>query len=121
VRQVDIAIMFVSLWLLASMLIDAVTPKELSVYVIGAEIAPATAISAALYWRRVPTLDFAVVFATVWMLSEMVLEMVTPAPLSPLMSIVGVAPLLIVGIAINVQSRRRSKPIRTPDSRSATP
>jgi hypothetical protein len=115
--------MFVSLWLLASMLIDALTPKELSVYTVGVAIAPATAISAALYWLRVPKLDFAVVFATIWMASEMVLEMVTPAPLSPLMSIVAVAPLLIVGIVINVQGWRRSKPkpMPMPGSRSATP
>ncbi|WP_407154143.1 hypothetical protein [Bradyrhizobium sp. STM 3557] len=120
-RHVDVAIMFVSLWLLASMLIDALTPKELNVYMVGAAIAPATAISAALYWLRVPTLDFAVVFATVWMVSAMVLEIVTPAPLSPMMSIVAVVPLLIVGIVVNVQGWRRSKPMPMPDQRSVTP
>jgi len=120
VRHVDVAIMFVSLWLLASMLLDALTPKELNVYMIGIAIAPATAVSAALYWLRVPALDFAVVFATVWMASEMVLEMITPARLSPMMSMGAVAPLLIVGIVINIQGRRRAKPIPMPDSRSAT-
>jgi hypothetical protein len=119
VRHVDAAIMFVSLWLLGSMLIDAVTPKEFSVYLIGAAIAPATAISAALYWVRVPKLDFAVAFATVWMVSGMVLEMVTPAPLSPLALIVAAAPLVIVGIVINILGRRRSKPLPMPDQRSA--
>ena len=119
-RHVDAAIMFVSLWLLASMVIDAVTPKEFSVYMIGAAIAPATVISGVLYWLRVPTLDFAVVFATVWMISEMALEMLTPAPLSPLMAVVAVAPLLIVGAVVNVQYWRRSKPkpLPLPDSRS---
>ena len=121
-RQVDAAIMFVSLWLLASMVIDAVTPTELSVYLIGAAIAPATVISGALYWLRVPTLDFAAVFATVWMATEMVLEMLTPAPLSPLMALVAVAPMLIVGAVINVQYWRGTKPkaMPLPDSRSAT-
>ncbi len=118
-RHVDAAIMFVSLWLLASMVIDAVTPNELSVYLIGAAIAPATVISGVLYWLRVPTLDFAVVFATAWMSSEMVLEMLTPAPLSPLMAIVAVAPMLIVGIVINIQHWRSPKPMPLPDSRSA--
>jgi hypothetical protein len=113
--------MFVSLWLLASMVIDAVTPTELSVYLIGAAIAPATAVSAALYWLRVPTLDFSVAFATVWMASEMVLEMVTPKPLSPLMAVAAVLPMLVVGIVINVKSWRRSKPLPIRDSRSATP
>ena len=36
VRRIDIAAMFVSLWLLASMVIDVLTPKELTVYMIGA-------------------------------------------------------------------------------------
>jgi hypothetical protein len=122
VRQVDAAIMFVSLWLLASMVIDAVTPTELSVYLIGAAIAPATVISGVLYWLRVPTLDFAAVFATAWMATEMVLEMLTPAPLSPLMALVAVAPMLIVGAVINVQYWRGTKPkqMPIPDSRSAT-
>jgi hypothetical protein len=122
VRQVDAAIMFVSLWLLASMVIDAVTPTELSVYLIGAAIAPATVISGVLYWLRVPTLDFAAVFATVWMATEMVLEMLTPAPLSPLMALVAVAPMLIVGAVINFQYWRgtKPKPMPIPDSRSAT-
>jgi hypothetical protein len=120
VRHVDAAIMFVSLWLLASMVIDAATPKEFSVYMIGAALAPATVISGVLYWLRVPTVDFAVVFATAWMISEMALEMLTPAPLSPLMAVVAVAPLLIVGTVVNVQHWRRSrpKPLPLPDSRS---
>src|SRR5262249_40991415 len=40
VRHFDVAAMFASLWLLTSMVIDAVTPRELSVYMIGAAIAP---------------------------------------------------------------------------------
>ena len=39
-RHLDVAVMFASLWLLASMLIDVLTPKELTVYMIGAAIAP---------------------------------------------------------------------------------
>ena len=63
-RHLDIVAMFASLWLLASMVLDATTPDELTVYMIGAAIAPVTVVSAVLYWLRVPTLDFAVVFAT---------------------------------------------------------
>lgn len=100
---------FGSLWLLASMVIDAVTPKELSVYMIGATLAPATAVLAVLYWRKVPGLDFAVIFATLWMVSGMVLEIVTPKPLSPWVAGVAVAPLLIVGIVVNLQLLRRSR------------
>ena len=101
-RRFDTAAMFGSLWLLTSMLIDAVTPKELTVYMIGAAIAPATAVSAILYWLRVPTIDFAVIFATLWMVSVMVLEFITPEPLSPLMPAIALAPMVIVGMAINL-------------------
>ena len=45
-RHLDVAVMFASLWLLASMVIDAVTPQELTVYMIGATIAPAIVASA---------------------------------------------------------------------------
>ena len=100
-RRFDTAAMFGSLWLFASMLIDAVTPKELSVYMIGAAIAPATAVSAVLYWLRVPTIDFAVMFATLWMISVMAIELITPEPLSPVVPAVALAPMVIVGMVIN--------------------
>lgn len=108
-RRFDVAAMFGGLWLLASMVIDAATPKELSVYMIGAAIAPATAISATLYWLRVPRTDFAVIFATLWMISVMVLELITPKPLSPLMVLIAFVPLVIVGIVLNFQYWRRSR------------
>ncbi|WP_349542970.1 hypothetical protein [Bradyrhizobium sp. ARR65] len=101
------------------MVIDAATPPELNVYMIGAAIAPATAVSALLYWLRVPRIDFAVVFATLWMVSEMVLELISPKPLSPLMAIIAVAPMVIVGSVINFQCwRRRSRlrPLTSPPS-----
>jgi hypothetical protein len=109
VRHLDVVAMFGSLWLLASMVIDVATPKELTVYMAGAAIAPATAISALLYWLRVPRLDFAVSFATLWLVSVMLLELITPKPLSPLMPIIAFVPLVIVGIVINVQRWRRSR------------
>jgi hypothetical protein len=110
-RRFDIAAMFGSLWLLASMLIDVLTPKELTVYMIGAAIAPATAISAILYWLRVPAIDFAVLFATLWMISAMAIELITPTPLSSLLTVVALAPMVIVGIAINILYWLRPAPL----------
>ena len=119
-KLIDITAMFMGLWLLTSMVIDVLTPKELTVYMIGAAIAPATAVSAILYWLRVPTIDFAVVFATLWMVSVMVLELITPKPLSPLMAVVAVVPMLVVGAVINFQCwRRRVKGIEVPKSEKA--
>ncbi len=117
-RHVDAVVMFVSLWLLASMLLDALTPPELNVYMIGPALAPAIFVTAVLYWLRIPALDFAVVFATVWMASEMVLEMITPKPLSPFFALIAVAPLLVVGSVFNFQcwyrSKRRTRPVLSP-------
>lgn len=113
-RHLDVVAMFGCLWLLASMVLDAVTPNELSVYVIAAALAPATAVTAAVYWLRMPSIDFAVVFATCWMISEMILEMVSPKPLSPMMAVLAVAPMVIVGIVVNVQYWRR--PVADPSA-----
>jgi len=110
-RRFDVVAMFVSLWLLASMVLDVATPKELTVYMIGAAIAPAATISALLYWLRVPRFDFVVSFATLWMVSGMLIEVITPRPLSPLIAIVAVAPMVIVGAVFKVQRGWRRKPI----------
>jgi len=107
VRHLDVIAMFGSLWLLASMVIDVATPNELTVYMIAAAIAPATAISALMYWLRVPRIDFAVSFATLWMVSVMLLELITPKPLSPMMPWIAFLPMAIVGIVINIQGWRR--------------
>ena len=105
--------MFGSLWLLASMVLDVATPKELTVYMIGAAIAPAAAILALLYWLRVPRFDFAVSLATLWMVSGMLIELITPKPLSPLIAILAVAPMVIVGAVFNLRNWRgwKRKPI----------
>jgi hypothetical protein len=110
VRLVDIAVMFVSCWLLASMAIDVLTPKEFTVYMAAAAIAPATIVSALLYWLRIPTLDFAVVFSVLWLISAMVLVMIAPKPLSPFLAIAAAVPLMVVGVVVNFQCWRRSKP-----------
>ena len=40
-HPIDTAIMFAALWLLGSMVLDYLTPKELTVYMIAAASAPA--------------------------------------------------------------------------------
>jgi hypothetical protein len=107
-RRFDVVAMFASLWLLASMIIDIATPKELTVYMIGAATAPATVITALLYWLRVPRLDFAVSSTTLWLVSGMVIELITPKPLSPFIALAAFAPMAIVGIVIHFQNWRRS-------------
>jgi hypothetical protein len=119
-RRFDAIIMFVSLWLLASMAIDVLTPKELTVYIAGAAIAPATAVSALLYWLGLPRIDFAVCFSVLWMVSGMVLELISPVPLSPVVIVVTVLPMLVVGTVINFQCWRRSFAPTVPDAERAS-
>ena len=114
VRRFDISAMFVSLWLLASMIVDAATPKELTVYMIAAVTAPAVAALAVLYWRGIPKQDFAIVFATLWLVVAIILELISPRPLPPLTIVIAGAPLLIVGCAICFLRWRRSR--RRPNS-----
>ena len=116
-RQLDIAAMSVSLWLLASMIVDIVTPKELTVYMIGAVMAPTVVILAICCWRRIPRLDFAIVFATLWLSTVMVLEFVSPKPLSLIMAVIAIVPLVIVGCVINYSRWRRLKKSRSNSAR----
>ena len=107
-RQFDIAAMFVSLWLLATMIVDATTPQELTFYMIAAVTAPAVAVLAVLYWRGVPKEDFAIVFATLWLIAAILLELISPKPLPSITTVIASAPLLIVGCAIYYLRWRRS-------------
>jgi hypothetical protein len=118
-KRFDMIVMFASLWLLASMVLDVLTPQELTVYAIGAALAPATATSALLYWLEVPRIDFAVCFSVLWMVSGMVLELISPVPLSPLMIVVTIVPMVVVGAVINYQCWRRSFAPTAPDVEQA--
>ena len=48
-KPFDVVVMFLSLWLLTTKIIDVLTPKELDVYIIGPAIAPATIASRPSY------------------------------------------------------------------------
>jgi hypothetical protein len=111
-KKLDIAAMFGSLWLLASMVIDVLTPKELTVYMIGAAIAPFIVILAVLYWKQVPGVDFAIAFGTLWMTAGIVLELITPKSLSLFAVVIALAPLVVIGAAINFQRWSRLRPRR---------
>lgn len=108
-RQLDVAVMFASLWLLASMVIDAITPPELTVYLIGAMTAPAAVIMAVLYLKRISRFDFAVAFAALWLATWIILELISPKPLSLLLAVAAVAPLLAVGVVANFRRWRQSR------------
>ena len=62
-HPVDIAIMFAALWLLGSMVLDYLTPRELTVYMIAAATAPAVIGTALSYYLRFPKIDFMLISA----------------------------------------------------------
>jgi hypothetical protein len=54
-HPLDFSLVALTLWLLASMIIDAITPKWLTIYMIGAALAPmmlAGVILRILAWRK---------------------------------------------------------------------
>jgi hypothetical protein len=96
-HPLDTAVISGALWLLAAMLIDALTPKELTAYMIGAVLAPAVIIGALFYHLRLPRTDLAIVLTTLWLISVMMIEWITPKPLSPYLIAIAVAPSILVG------------------------
>ena len=56
-HPLDFTLVAVTLWLLASMIIDALTPKWLTVYTIGSALAPLMVVGVILRflnWRKRP-------------------------------------------------------------------
>ena len=100
-HPIDTAVIFGALWLLAAMLIDALTPKELTVYMAGAVLAPAIIIGALFYHRRSPPTDLAITLAVLWLVAVMVLEWITPKPISPYFIAAAVVPAVMVGAWIH--------------------
>lgn len=105
--------MFAALWLLASMVLDALTPKELTAVMIGIAIGPAIVITAVFYYLRCPRLDFAVMFAALWLISDIAIALISPAQLPHFLIAAGFVPALVVGIVLHWQ-RFQNRPERLP-------
>ena len=106
-HPMDTAVMSGALWLLAAMLFDALTPKELTVYMVGGALAPAMIIGAVLYHLRLPGVDLAISLAALWLVSMMVIEWITPKPLSPYFMTAAVAPALLTGAWFHIAAKWR--------------
>jgi hypothetical protein len=101
----DTAVMSGALWLLAAMLIDALTPKELTAIMVGAVLAPAMILGAVFYHLKVPGPDLAISLATLWLVSVIAIEWITPKPISPYFMIAAVVPLILVGAWLHGTAR----------------
>jgi hypothetical protein len=100
-HPIDIAIMFAALWLLGSMVLDHLTPKELTVYMIAAATAPAVIGTGLCYYLRFPKIDFALISATLWLVAALTIEWISPVPLPSFLIGAALAPALIVGAILH--------------------
>src|SRR5258708_39763728 len=92
--------MFAALWLLGSMVVDLLTPKELTVYMIAAASAPAAIGTGLCYYLRFPRIDFAVIFATLWLVAAVAIAWVSPTPLPNFIIAPALTPALSAGVIL---------------------
>jgi hypothetical protein len=124
-HPIDAAIMFTALWVLASMTLDILTPKELTAIMIGVAIAPAMLVTALLYVLRYPLVDFTIMFATLWLIAAMSVEWISPTQLSPLVIVGAFVPALFVGSWLHFWPRirvaaERSETVEAPPGQLGT-
>ena len=100
-HPIDIATMFAALWLLGSMVLDYLTPKELTVYMIAAATAPAVIGTGLSYYLRFPKIDFVLILATLWLVAALTIEWISPVPLPSFLIGAALAPALIVGAILH--------------------
>ncbi len=109
-RPFDTVVIFGTLWLLGSMTIDVLTPKELTVFMIGTALAPAMALAAVLYTLDYPLIEFTIVASALWVSTAIALTAISPKPLSPHAVWVGLAAPLLAGGLIRIARKwRRGK------------
>jgi hypothetical protein len=110
-HPIDIAIMFAALWLLGSMVLDYLTPKELTVYMIAAATAPTVIGTGLSYYLRFPRIDLMLISTTLWLVAALTIEWISPVPLPRFLIGAALAPSLIAGAILHrrrYRSRKRS-------------
>ncbi len=105
-RPVDIATMFGVLWLLGSMVVDVLTPKELTVYMIAAATAPGVIVVGLCYYLQFPKIDFATISATFWLAAAVAIGWISPKPLPSIVIAGALAPVLIAGTVLHWRRHR---------------
>ena len=103
-HPLDIVAMFAALWLLAAMALDALTPKDLTAVTIGIAIAPAIVVTAVFYYLRCARIDFAVMFAALWLISDIAIAFASSTQLPHFLIALGFLPALAVGTVLHWQT-----------------
>ena len=106
-HPLDIIAMFAALWLLASMVLDALTPKELTAIMIAIAIGPAIVVTAVFYYLRCPRLDFGVMFAALWLISDIAMAFVSQTQLPHFLIVLGFVPAALIGGVLHWQRFQR--------------
>jgi uncharacterized membrane protein len=106
-HPIDIVAMFAAIWLLAAMVLDASTPKELTAVMIAIAIGPAVVITAVFYYLRCPRTDFAVIFAALWLISDVAIAFISPKELPHWLIALGFLPSALIGIVLHWQRFQR--------------
>jgi hypothetical protein len=100
-RPIDVATMFGVLWLLGSMVVDVLTPRELTVYMIAAATAPAVIVVGLCYYLQFPMIDFTMILATFWLATAVAIGWMSPKPLPSFIIAGALAPALIAGAVLH--------------------
>ena len=117
-HPIDIIAMFAAIWLLAAMVLDAVTPKELTAVMIAIAIGPAVVITAVFYYLRCPRTDFAVMFAALWLISDIGIAFISPKELPLWLLLLGFVPAALIGTVLHWQRfQRRHDQLPTPSAK----
>ncbi|MBW7973423.1 hypothetical protein [Bradyrhizobium sp. BR 10289] len=106
-HPIDIVAMFAAIWLLAALMLDVLTPKELTAVMIAIAIGPAIVITAVFYYLRCPRTDFAVMFAALWLISDIAIAFVSPKELPLWLLVLGFMPAMLIGIVLHWQRLQR--------------
>jgi len=112
-HPIDIAIMFAALWLLGSMVLDYLTPKELTVYMIAAATAPTLIAIGLCYYLQFPMIDFTMISAAFWLVATIAVEWISPKPLPAYIIAGALVPVLIVGAVLHWRRYRSGESWRT--------
>ena len=112
-RPIDVATMFGVLWLLGSMVIDVLTPKELTVYMIAAATAPTVIAIGLCYYLQFPMIDFTMISAAFWLVAALAIEWISPKPLPSHIIAGALVPVLVIGAVLHWRRYRSGESWRT--------
>jgi hypothetical protein len=112
-RPIDVVTMFGVLWLLGSMVIDVLAPKELTVYMIAAATAPTVIAIGLCYYLQFPMIDFAMISAAFWLVAAIAIEWISPKPLPAYFIAGALVPVVIVSAVLHWRRYRSGESWRT--------